>query len=154
MHHLLRTNGTHPHFLSLVKMLDAELSGIDGDEHAFYHQFNSVASIKHAVVLYEQDEPVACGAIKAFDENAMEVKRMYTVPQYRGKGLAGKVLNALEGWARDLGYSHTILETGKRQPDAMALYTKWGYRIIPNYGPYIGIENSVCFEKKLGPVNC
>lgn len=149
MHRLLRTHGQHPHFLLLVKMLDEELACIDGAEHAFYHQYNSVAAITHALVLYAHEEPVACGAIKQFDEHAVEVKRMYTVPQHRGKGLAGKVLLALESWAQELGYTHTVLETGKRQPDAIALYKKWGYHIIPNYGQYAGVTNSVCFQKDL-----
>ena len=78
-----------------------------------------------------------------------EVKRMYTSIEGRGKGMATKVLMELEIWAKQLGYEKCILETGKRQPDAIKLYMKNGYQLIPNYGQYSGIENSVCFEKKL-----
>ena len=146
---IIKTNSTNADFIELVKQLDADLAERDGNEHAFYHQFNKIDMIKHAVVLYENNVPVGCGAIKEYMPGSMEVKRMYTMPVVRGKGIASKVLAALEAWAAELGYSSCVLETGKRQPEAIALYTKSGYSIIPNYGQYAGIENSVCFEKKL-----
>jgi GNAT superfamily N-acetyltransferase len=74
---------------------------------------------------------------------------MYTVPAFRGQGIAAAVLNALEQWAAELSYESCVLETGKRQPEAIALYKKSGYIIIPNYGQYAGVENSVCFRKTL-----
>jgi GNAT superfamily N-acetyltransferase len=146
---LKRTNSQAPDFISLVEELDAYLAEADGEEHAFYHQFNGIDHLRYVVIAYENDVPVACGAIKAFNEKAMEVKRMYTIPSVRGKGLATKVLAELEDWAAELGYPQCVLETGKRQPDAIALYEKNGYQRIPNYGQYIGMENSVCFEKVL-----
>jgi GNAT superfamily N-acetyltransferase len=146
---LIKTDSNHPDFIALVKGLDAELAERDGDEHAFYAQYNGIAMIKHAVVFYENEKPVSCGAIKAFGEKYMEVKRMHTLPEARGKGLATKVLSALEASAGELGYTACVLETGKRQPEAIALYEKNGYIRIPNYGQYPGVENSVCFEKKI-----
>lgn len=143
----LRTDSENQNFIALVAELDADLGERDGEEHAFYHQFNSIQNLKHAIVLYLDEKPVGCGAIKAFDANTMEVKRMYILPEARGKKLATHILNELELWAFDLGYKICILETGKRQPEAIALYTKNGYEIIPNYGQYVGIENSVCFQK-------
>jgi GNAT superfamily N-acetyltransferase len=79
----------------------------------------------------------------------MEVKRMFTLPECRGKGVATKVLDELEKWATELGYKKCILETGKRQPEAIALYKKNGYKRISNYGQYVAMENSVCFEKEM-----
>ncbi len=146
---LVRTNSDDLHFISLVKCLDADLAERDGPEHAFYAQFNKVDSIKYAVVAYEKGLYVACGAIKEYDENTMEVKRIYTVPAYRGKGIAKKVLAALEEWTIELNHSICKLETGKNQPEAIRLYNQAGYSLIPNYGQYIGIANSVCFEKLL-----
>jgi GNAT superfamily N-acetyltransferase len=67
----------------------------------------------------------------------------------RGKGIAGKILSELETWAVEMGYYKCILETGTRQLEAVALYKKSAYSIIPNYGQYIGVENSLCFEKEL-----
>ena len=146
---IVRTSSTDQDFIALVKLLDQELAIVDGDDHAFYHQFNSIDLLKHTIVLYENNIPVGCGAIKKFDDTSVEVKRMYTLPETRGKGVATKVLLELEKWAKELNYKYTILETGKRLPDAIALYQKNGYEIIPNYGQYVGIENSVCFRKEL-----
>ena len=146
---LIRTNSDAKDFIELVKYLDADLAERDGKDHAFYGQFNKIDKIKHAVVAYENHKPVACGAIKEYSPGSMEVKRMYTLPEYRGKGIAGKVLAELEKWAGELQYEKCILETGKRQPEAIELYRKNGYKIIPNYGQYAGIENSVCFEKEM-----
>jgi GNAT superfamily N-acetyltransferase len=87
--------------------------------------------------------------MKPFNAEAMEIKRMYTLPERRGKGIASVILTALEKWALELSYTKTVLETGKRQPEAIALYEKSGYRLIPNYGQYTGVENSLCFEKLL-----
>ena len=74
---------------------------------------------------------------------------MFVLPERRGKGIAAKVLSELEIWAAELSFEKCILETGKKQPEAIQLYKKSGYVIIANYGQYDGIENSLCFEKKL-----
>ena len=146
---MTRTTSSDPDFISLVKLLDADLTKRDGSDTIFYSQFNKIDKIRHVVVAYEDGKPVGCGAIKEFDTNTMEVKRMYTSPECRGKGIATKVLNELEKWAAEMSYEKCILETGKRQPEAIALYKKNGYKIIPNYGQYAGVENSVCFEKRI-----
>lgn len=146
---LLRTNSDNPDFIKLVKLLDAYLAEKDGSDHLFYAQYNKIDKIKYTVVAYENDIPLSCGAIKKYDSNTMEVKRMFTLPKSRGKGLAVKVLIELENWASELGYDKCILETGKRQPEAVRLYQKNGYKQIPNYGQYINMDNSVCFEKQL-----
>ncbi|MBT8306390.1 MAG: GNAT family N-acetyltransferase [Maribacter sp.] len=144
---IVKTSSENQDFIDLVKLLDADLAKRDGDDHAFYHQFNQIDIIKHAVVLYENQRPVGCGAIKQFDADTMEVKRMYTIPESRGKGFATMILHELEKWTVEMSYGKCVLETGKRQPEAIQLYIKNAYKIIPNYGQYVGIENSVCFEK-------
>lgn len=149
MQRIVRTDSENPDFVHLVSLLDAELAKRDGDEHAFYDQFNKITTIKHTVVIHEGDKPIACGAIKEFDRHHMEVKRMYTIPEYRGQGVASKILHELEQWTVELGYSSCVLETGKRQPEAIALYLKRGYGQTANYGQYVGIANSVCFRKQL-----
>ena len=146
---LKRTQSDHPDFIDLVKFLDADLAERDGNDHAFYAQFNKINKINHVIVAYENDKPLGCGAIKAFDAQAMEVKRMYCTPESREKGIATQILNELERWACELSYTKCVLETGKRQPEAIALYKKNGYKLIPNYGQYIGMDNSVCFEKEI-----
>lgn len=144
---LIRTDSNNPHFIGLVEKLDADLATTDGDEHAFYHQFNQITLLRRVVVAVEDNEAVACGAIKEYDPGVMEIKRMYTEPGKRGFGIAGRILRELEQWSVELNASRCILETGMRQPMAIALYKKSGYVIIPNYGQYAGAENSVCFEK-------
>ncbi|MDJ0646156.1 MAG: GNAT family N-acetyltransferase [Flavobacteriaceae bacterium] len=146
---VLRTDSEHKDFIDLVALLDTDLAERDGEDHAFYDQYNKIDALKHTIVLYKDKVPVGCGAIKKFDAESMEVKRMYTLPIHRGKGYGTQVLTELEVWAKELGYVKCVLETGKRQPEAIELYTKRGYLQRPNYGQYIGIENSVCFEKNL-----
>lgn len=144
-----RTDSNNSDFIALVNYLDEDLAKRDGEDHNFYAQYNKIDSIGHVVVTYENSKPIACGAIKKYAPKIMEVKRMYTLPEQRGKGIGAKVLQELENWATELHYEKCILETGKKQPEAIKLYIKCGYQLIPNYGQYAGVENSVCFEKKL-----
>lgn len=144
-----RTDSGDNDFRELVKALDKDLAIRDGDEHSFYAQFNKIDLIKHAIVAYDGTQPVGCGAVKPFSEDTMEVKRMYVPPNRRGQGIASIVLKELETWCLEMDYMKCLLETGKKQPEAIELYKKNGYRIIPNFGQYKNVENSVCFEKLL-----
>lgn len=146
---ITKCDSNNKDFITLVKLLDADLAKRDGEDHSFYAQFNKLDTIKHALVTYVDNLPICCGAIKQFEHDSMEVKRMYTLPEFRGQGMATKILKELEKWAKELGYKKCVLETGKRQPEAIKLYRKNGYIIIPNYGQYTEIANSVCFEKTL-----
>ena len=147
MLYLQRTDSNNQYFIDLVEELDTYLAIVDGEEHAFYDQYNSIDNLSYVVVAYLNNKAVGCGAIKTYDSNTMEVKRMFIKPEVRNKGIASLILLELEQWAIELGSTRCILETGNRQKDAIALYTKNGYYTITNYGQYIGVENSVCFEK-------
>ncbi|KEO71884.1 GNAT family N-acetyltransferase [Anditalea andensis] len=144
-----RTDSNDRDFIELVKHLDMDLAKRDGEDHSFYEQFNKIDSIKYVIVIYDNGYPISCGAIKEYDKHTMEIKRMYTLPKNRGLGAASLVLRTLETWAAELSYQKCILETGVKQPEAIGLYFKNGYSLIPNYGQYAEIENSRCFEKKL-----
>jgi len=146
---LTRTNSDDADFIELVSRLDADLAQRDGNEHSFYAQFNKIDKIKHVVVAYENGAAVGCGTIKEFSPRVMEIKRMFTSPERRGQGIASIILKELEKWAVELSCTKCILETGKRQPEAITLYQRSGYKRVSNYGQYIGIENSVCFEKEI-----
>lgn len=146
---LLKTTAEDADFRVLVRELDAYLTVTDGEEHTFYDQYNQLDSIKYVILGYQAGKAVACGAIKAFDADTVEVKRMYVLPTERGAGLASQILRALEVWAKELGYQKCILETGNRQMEAIRLYEKNGYAYIPNYGQYAGIANSKCFGKTI-----
>jgi GNAT superfamily N-acetyltransferase len=92
---------------------------------------------------------VACGGLRGLDRASAEIKRMFVRPERRGSGAATAVLAALEGHARDRGWTHLRLETGVRQPDAIAFYSRAGYVRIPNFGGYTDEPTSVCFERAL-----
>ena len=149
MKHLKRTTSADVDFQSLVKLLDADLAMRDGDEHGFYAQYNGIAHLQNVVVYYMEEIPVGCGAFKPYDKTRVEIKRMYVLPDYRGKGIAQIVLKELEKWAAELNYKACLLETGKKQPEAIRLYEKSGYRLMPNYGQYENVENSVCMTKMI-----
>lgn len=107
-----------------------------------------------AVFLVARDEsgaPVACGALRRLDDATVEIKRMYVRPSARGHGLGAEILHALEAEAARLGAVRICLETGPRQPEAVALYERAGYRRVPCFGPYAGHEDSLCFERSLAP---
>ena len=144
-----RTNSDDIDFKNLVVLLDQDLAIRDGDDHAFYNQFNKTDKIKHVVVFYENDKAVGCGAFREKESDMVEIKRMYVHPDHRKKGIASKILAELEIWAAEVKYKHTILETGKNQPEAINLYQKLNYTIIPNYPPYEKVDNSVCMKKTL-----
>lgn len=146
---LKRTNSDDIDFINLVALLDQDLKIRDGEEHTFYNQFNKIDKIKHVIVFYDNDVAVGCGAFREKESDSVEIKRMYVHPDHRKKGIASQVLAALELWAVELNYPYTVLETGKKQPEAIALYEKSGYEIIPNYPPYENVENSVCMKKTL-----
>nr|WP_321223260.1 GNAT family N-acetyltransferase [uncultured Psychroserpens sp.] len=146
---IIRTDSKNKDFGNLVKELDAYLKVTDGDEHDFYNQYNSIDVLNHVVMAYNNDTPVGCGAFKKFNDTSVEIKRMFTKPEMRGSGIASNILNALEVWAKELNYKTCVLETGIRQKEAVSFYKKNQYQIIPNYGQYIHMDNSLCFEKEI-----
>ena len=146
---MVRTTSDNKDFGDLVIQLDAYLRILDGEDHAFYAQFNKSNLLKNALVCYENEVAVGIGAYKEYDAETVEIKRMYTLPEYRGKGIAKAIVTELELWAKEEGYQFAILETGYLQKDAIGLYQKLGYEITDNFGQYIGVENSVCMKKSL-----
>jgi GNAT superfamily N-acetyltransferase len=89
------------------------------------------------LVAYLDDEPVACAGWRSHDESTVaELKRMYTSPAVRGRGVARRLLTAVEESARSYGRTRMILETGARQPEAIKLYTSSGYECIEHFGHY------------------
>lgn len=146
---LRRTSSENSDFIQLIKLLDADLAIRDGEDHAFYAQFNTLDHIKNVEIAYGNSSAIGCGAIKMYNHETMEVKRMFTRQENRQEGVGSMILGELEQWTKELGFKRCILETGLQQPEAIALYKKNNYLQIENYGPYIGVENSVCFEKLL-----
>jgi GNAT superfamily N-acetyltransferase len=108
-----------------------------------------------AVVLVARDDDgtaIGCGALRGIADGVGELKRMYVVPAARGRGVARALLAALEDEARSRGWATLRLETGPRQPEAIALYTGAGYRPIEAFGIYAGAADagdSLFFERVL-----
>ena len=144
---LKRTTSDDSDFQSLVILLDQDLKIGDGDEYSFFAQFNKLDNIRNTVIYYSDKNPVGCGAFKKYDSQTVEIKRMFVKKEFRRKGIAEKILKELEVWAKESGFSACVLETGKKQPEAIKLYQKSAYEIIPNYGQYKNVENSVCMRK-------
>ncbi|MDQ1094864.1 MULTISPECIES: GNAT family N-acetyltransferase [Chryseobacterium] len=144
-----RTDSADSDFKDLVQLLDADLAIRNGDDHAFFSQFNKIDMIRNCIVMYVDQVPAACGAFKRWDDTTVEIKRMYTHPDFRKRGLATMIVGELEIWGKELNYTKAVLETSLEQNQAISVYEKSGYRKIPNYGQYIGIESSVCYEKLL-----
>lgn len=147
---LKRTTSQDSDFNYLETLLNKDLAEADGEIlHAFYKQFNHTDKHNHIIVAYRDEKPIGCGAIKPFDDNAVEIKRMFVLLEERGKGIAYKILNSLEDWAKEMGFVACVLETGKKQKAAIAFYRKYGYQRIPNYGQYKNIDNSLCFKHNI-----
>jgi len=144
-----RTGANDPDFPYLVSLLNQELRERYGELQVVYDKYNQISDLDTVVVAYVNDIPSGCGCFKKTDATTAEIKRMFVKATERNQGLASTILYELETWAKEDGYSFTILETANKQQEAIALYQKLGYEIIPNYGPYVGIETSVCFRKRL-----
>ena len=146
---LKRTNSDDPDFRGLVDQLDEYLAEVDGEEHSYYAQFNGLDKIANVVVAYMEGQAVACGAFKPYTDEIAEIKRMFVRPGFRGKRMGSVVLDELEGWARGEGFTACILETGRKQVAAVKLYQNGGYRVIPNYDQYAGVDGSICMRKEI-----
>ena len=145
---LLRTNSDNPDFKYLTKLFDEYLVDIDGEQKDFFAHFNN-KYLENALVVYENDLVVGCGGFKEYDKDTVEIKRMFVHPEHRKKGIASLILNTIENWAKEQGYKNFILETSPKLTSAISLYEKKGYHLIPNYGQYIGVENSICMKKEM-----
>jgi len=149
MTEFILTTSDHPDFRKMVDALDKDLYLRNGDTQKQYEQYNQIDKIKHAIVIYFEGRPVGCGCFKKFDDGAVEIKRMFVFPEMRGRQLAAKMLQELEKWAVEEGYTTSVLETGRRQVEAHRLYERAGYSRTENYGQYVGMEDSICYRKEL-----
>ena len=148
---LIRTNSNHPDFQKLSAIFDEYLVDIDGDEKDFFAQFNQIY-INQVVLFYENDSAVGCGAFKQYEDSVAELKRMFVLPDFRGKGVANKIIQELELWISEEKYTTIILETATKLLPAIALYSKLGYSKFPNYGAYQNVESSYCMQKNLSEI--
>lgn len=145
---LIHTGSGHVDFQRLSLELEKELFERDGDLAVVNYELNKVDLMQNAVILYVNNEPVACGAYRSLTSDTVEIKRIYVSPAYRKHGYASQVLAALEGSASENGFKNAVLETGKNQPEAISFYGKHGYKEIEKFGKYVNSINSLCFKKE------
>lgn len=144
-----RCTGADADFRALVRVLDEELDERYGAQMAFFGPHNRSDDVQNAVVLSFDDLPAGCGCFKPFSADSVEMKRIFVPQPFRGKKLARAIMTELEVWAREMGFSFAVLETGVLQPEAIRLYEAAGYMRIPNYPPYEDVQESICFRKAL-----
>ena len=146
---IVKTTSENPDFVNLISALDKSLWERYPELKSDYWGNNILEINPNVVIVYLEENAVGCGCFKKYDKNTIEIKRMFVSPEVRGMGLAQTILLELEAWARDLGYSFSVLETLYKQKEAIALYQKTGYAIVENYEPYVGLENSICMRKPI-----
>lgn len=142
-------NSENEQFIDLVKKLNEDLQERNGVKQDFYDKYNILPYIDTVLILKKDGKAVACGCFKPYDNTTVEIKRMFVKKEYRGNGYSKQILRSLEKWASELGFKRAVLETGKNQLEALGLYKKSNYTRIENYGLYLGVEHSVCFEKNI-----
>ena len=146
---VVRTSTGNPDFIHLVNLLDNELWNELNEDQATYDQYNKVPDLPTAIIIYADEKPVAIGCFKKYNNDTVEIKRMFVDKNYRGKSISKLVLNELEKWAVEQGFEFSILETSVHFNVAQTLYKTAGYCIIPNYDQYAGLKESVCMKKRL-----
>ncbi len=141
---------TKPAAIDLIRELDCDLESRYPGEPCNGICAESFANDGGVFLLARVDhEPAGCGAVRPYDANRAEIKRMFVRPAFRGIGLGRRLLSELETIAADRGFHSLILETGKLMAEAIALYLASGYREIPRFGDYVESERSVCFQKEI-----
>lgn len=141
-----RTDGLNEDFVENCRLLDLDLDRRVGKKikREKYKPYNQLDGIQEAIVVYEDNRAVGGGAIRRYDGETVELKRVFVRSEYQGKGIGSRLVSLLMEWAAELGYSRMILETGELLAESCAVYKKLGFRIIPNYGPYVNMPESLC----------
>ena len=146
---VVKTTSENPDFLFLIETFDTFLWERYPELKKEYWGNNIIEFNSNVLIVYLEDEPVACGCFKKYNDTAVELKRMFVSPKARGLGLAQLVIGELEVEAKRQGFEIMILETLYKQIEAISLYQKVGFEIVENYEPYIGLSNSICMSKSI-----
>lgn len=149
---LIKVAWDHLDAVALRDAMVAEMAALYSRERSAANRDGSMGvdpeSVLATVLIYAGETPVAHAALRRLN-GELEMKRMYVPPSHRGSGLAAELLGEMERLARDDGAKRLILHTGTRQEAAIALYKRHGYTPIEIYEPYVGMPESLCFEKQL-----
>lgn len=147
-----RTDGNDMDFIENCRLLDMDLDRRVGKEikRDKYKKYNRLDEIQEAIVIYEDNKAIGGGAIRRYDDENVELKRVFVHTEYQGRGIGSRLVSLLIEWAAELGYKRMILETGELLAESCAVYKKLGFKVIPNYGPYADMPESLCMAKDLG----
>lgn len=145
------TDGCNQDFIKLCHALDTFLNELVGGEEnrAEYVKYNKLDNIHDVFVAYDREKPIGSASFKKYDDERAEVKRVFVNEKYRGCGIAKQLMKLLEEKAREKGFKYLILESGEPLVTAMALYRKIGFKVIPNYGQYKDMPESICMQKEI-----
>ena len=149
MQTIQRTNSENPDFQALTQLLDITLCEIYGTKQEDFEEYNRIVDLNTVVVAYQNETAVGCGCFKKFNEDSIEIKRMFVKEEFRGQGIASRILYELEKWGFEQKYSYAFLETGNKQLPAIEMYQNLGYMIVDNYAQYADNGISVCMMKSL-----
>ncbi len=149
--HYVRTDGKNEDFIENCRLLDMDLDRRVGRQikREKYQKFNQLDEIREAIVVYDNGKPVGGGAIRRYDDENVELKRVFVHNEYQGQGIGSRLVSLLIEWAAELGYRRMILETGELLAESCAVYKKLGFAVIPNYGPYADMPESLCMAKTI-----
>lgn len=147
----VRTDGKNEDFIENCRLLDMDLDRRVGRQikREKYQKFNQLDEIREAIVVYDHGRAVGGGAIRRYDDENVELKRVFVQNEYQGQGIGSRLVSLLIEWAAQLGYRRMILETGELLAESCAVYKKLGFEVIPNYGPYADMPESLCMAKEI-----
>ena len=147
----VRTDGKNEDFIENCRLLDMDLDRRVGRQikREKYQKFNQLDEIREAIVVYDNGKPVGGGAIRRYDDENIELKRVFVHNEYQGQGIGSRLVSLLIEWAAQLGYRRMILETGELLAESCAVYKKLGFAVIPNYGPYADMPESLCMAREI-----
>ena len=147
----LRCDGNNKDFIENCRLLDVDLDLRVGKiiKRDKYAQYNLIDKINEAIVVYRGNNPIGGGSIRPYDENTVELKRVFVIPDEQGKGIGTELVSKLIEWAKELGYKKMILETGELLAESCHVYSKLGFKQIANYGAYVDMPESLCMGKEL-----
>lgn len=147
----VRTDGKNKDFIENCRLLDLDLDRRVGRQikREKYQKFNQLDEIREAIVVYDKDRLAGGGAIRKYDDGTVELKRVFVHTEYQGQGIGSSLVSLLIEWAAELGYRKMVLETGELLAESCAVYKKLGFTVIPNYGPYVDMPESLCMARDI-----
>jgi putative acetyltransferase len=147
----IRTNNTDTRFVKLCSMLDQYLISVIGEkkQQKEYNKHNVLADIENVILLVDGEKSIGCAGLKRIDTTTAEVKRVFIADEFRHHGYGRKMISEIEHLAKNKGYKILLLETGVPMKSAWEFYASCGFSLIENYGPYAGMDSSVCMKKNI-----